>query len=74
MVMTAISASMGGMMLLTGGRFTVRKLIRRERLPDAVTELLNEHCGVYIIDIGQMVGNLLKRLRKQDMQKGDTGQ
>jgi DNA-binding transcriptional MerR regulator len=62
-----------GKVLLTGGRFTVRKLIKRERLPNAAAELLREHCGVYIIDIGRMVKNLLERLRNPGAQKGDAG-
>jgi DNA-binding transcriptional MerR regulator len=53
----------GGKVLLTCERFSTRKLIKRERLPEAAAVLLREHCGIYVIDIGHIVSNLLSGLK-----------
>ncbi len=57
-----------GKVLVTCERFGARKLIKRERLRDAAPELLRDHEGLYVIDLGRIVGGLLKALRENEQQ------
>jgi DNA-binding transcriptional MerR regulator len=48
--------------LLTCEKFSVRKMVRRDRLSQALESLLPEHSGLYIIDLGSMLCKLMDRV------------
>ena len=58
----------GDKVLLTCEHFGARKLIRRERLREAAPELLCDHEGLYVIDLGRIVIGLLKALGENERQ------
>ena len=45
--------------LLTCRKFSLRKMVKRERLPEIIDELVANHPGLYLIDLGQIVGELV---------------
>lgn len=50
--------------LITSRQFSLRKMIKRERLTSVMNELLSEFAGLYIIDLGAIIGQLLMRIRE----------
>mgnify|MGYP001063655400 CR=1 FL=1 len=48
--------------LITARRFNVRKMVRRERFLSIVEDLMIEYPGLYMIDLGTIVSQLLDRV------------
>jgi DNA-binding transcriptional MerR regulator len=48
--------------LLTCRRFRKRKIIKRERLTAALADLMCDHGGLYIVDLGLIVERLISRV------------
>lgn len=51
-------------MLITSRQFSLRKMIKKERLASVLDELLSEHPGLYIIDLGAIIGQLTELVRE----------
>jgi DNA-binding transcriptional MerR regulator len=47
--------------LITAKQFSVRKLVRKDRLTSVIEELQVDHPGLYIIDVGSIVSLLLDK-------------
>lgn len=61
--------------LITSRQFSLRKMIKRERLSSVIEELLSEYPGLYIIDLGAIIGQLLKKIRElQTVEMGSVAE
>jgi DNA-binding transcriptional MerR regulator len=55
-----------GKVLITCEKFSVRKMVRRDRLSQALELLLPKHSGLYIIDLGTILCKLMDRVAMEN--------